>query len=109
MTTLLVKSLITAYDFNDNRNIYHNSAEVMETVRSELDIEQLVSDTGSDAVVIGRRLGSYLTGFIFSDSTERFEDADFITTSRITSYEPIDSDLAVVDTANSRYLLIIIC
>jgi hypothetical protein len=43
---------------------------------------------------------------VFSDSRGRFEDADFVRTSRIAQVEVLGTDLEVLITRNTRYLVV---
>ena len=45
-------------------------------------------------------------GHVFSDSLGRFNDADFVHTSRIANVEVLDIDLEVLVTRNTRYLVV---
>jgi hypothetical protein len=104
--TALVKALNAKYNFISD-DLHEDAAEIMEDIRAHIDIEQLVEDNHCHGIlIVSRPYANVAYGHVFSDSLGRFEDADFVHTSRIAQVEVLDTDLEVLITRNTRYLVV---
>lgn len=104
--TALVKALKEKYNFISD-DLHEDAAEIMEDIRAHVDIEELVEQNNCHGVlVVSRPYSTVAYGHVFSDSLGRFNDADFVHTSRITNVEVLDTDLEVLVTRNTRYLAV---
>lgn len=63
-------------------------------------------DVEYDAVLVfdGRTMTS-MSGFIFNDKKGRFDDGTPVVTSRIISQSPVRKSIILLETRNSKYLL----
>lgn len=106
----LVKDLKSKYFFR-SASLKLESAEIMETVRAHIDIEELVESHECLAVLLVDHTmsnGDRASGHVFSDSLNRFEDGSLIYTGSISDIEYLDADLAVITTRRSRYFVILL-
>lgn len=104
--TALVKALKAKYNFISD-DLHEDAAEIMEDIRAHVDIEELVEQNHCHGVlVVARPYANVAFGHVFSDSLGRFNDADYVHTSRIANIEVIDTDLEVLVTRNTRYLVV---
>lgn len=104
--TALVKALKEKYNFISD-DLREDAAEIMEDIRAHVDIEELVEQNNCHGVlVVSRPYSTVAYGHVFSDSLGRFNDADFVHTSRIANVEVLDIDLEVLVTRNTRYLVV---
>ena len=104
--TALVKALKENYNFSSD-DLCEDAAEIMEDIRAHVDIEELVEQNNCHGVlVVSSPYSTVAYGHSFSDSLGRFDGAAFVRTSRIANVEVLDTDLEVLVTRNTRYLVV---